>query len=263
MKTIQFEKKDNIAIIKLSRPEVRNAFHPEMITDLTRVFKSLPLEKDIRVVQLSGEGKSFCSGADLEWMKSMANFSEAENLLDAEKLFEMFESIKHCPFPVITKVHGHVMGGALGILAVSDLVVAEEKTQFCFSEAKLGLAPAVISAFVKERLSVSNMNRWFLTADVFNSRDALHMGLVHTVGKEAELKNIVDQWTQSLFNNGPNAVRETKKLIQQVSTNNDVLALKKITSRLIAQLRSSTEGQEGLKSFLEKREPAWRAKGDS
>lgn len=257
MKTISFEKKDQVATIYLNRPDVRNAFHPEMIADLTRIFKSLPLEKDISVVHLAGKGKSFCSGADLEWMKSMANFSEAENLTDAEKLFEMFESIKHCPHPVITRVHGHVMGGALGLLAVSDIVIAEKNTQFCFSEAKLGLAPAVISAFVKERLTEGQMYRWFLTADIFGSKEAHEMGLVHNVVDEADLDEAMTKITNSILSNGPNAVKATKQLIRDVSATSDAMALKKITSRLIAQLRASTEGQEGLKSFIEKRKPSW------
>jgi methylglutaconyl-CoA hydratase len=260
MKTILFEKKNKIASIVLNRPDVRNAFHPEMIAEITSVFKSLPSDKDVNVVHVSGAGKSFCSGADLEWMKSMAGFSEAENLADAEKLYEMFDAIKHCPFPVITKVHGHVMGGALGLLAVSDMVVAEEKTQFCFSEVKLGLAPAVISAFVKERMSVSQMNRWFLTADIFSSEEALTSGLVHSVTSESDLNSVVQKWTLSLLNNGPQALKATKQLIQQVSATNDSMTLKKVTSRLIAQLRSGSEGQEGLKSFFEKRDPSWRKK---
>jgi methylglutaconyl-CoA hydratase len=258
MKTIIFEKKNRVASVQLNRPEVRNAFHPEMISEITQVFKNLPQEKDVQVVLISGAGKSFCSGADLDWMKSMATFSEAGNLADAEKLFEMFESIKRCPYPVITKVHGHVMGGALGLLAVSDLVVAEEKTKFCFSEAKLGLAPAVISAFVKERMTIGQMNRWFLTADIFNSTEAVHAGLVNQVASEAEVNGIVEKWTKSLLANGPVALRATKQLIQQVTATSDSMTLKKVTSRLIAQLRAGSEGQEGLKSFFEKREPSWR-----
>jgi methylglutaconyl-CoA hydratase len=257
MKTVSFSKQNHVATIHLNRPDVRNAFHPEMIADLTRIFKSLPLEKDIRVVHLAGQGKSFCSGADLEWMKSMASFSEAENLTDAEKLFEMFESIQHCPYPVVTKVHGHVMGGALGLVAVSDLIVADQDTQFCFSEAKLGLAPAVISAFVKDRLSMSHMNRWFLTAEVFGSAQALEMGLVHSVARGADVDATVKKWTEGLLANGPVAVQATKKLIREVSSTNDNMTLKKITSRLIAQLRAGQEGQEGLKSFFEKRKPSW------
>ena len=187
MKSILVDQQNSVVRVRLNRPETRNAFHPEMITELTTTFKKTCKEKSVRAVVLSGEGKSFCSGADLGWMNSMAKFSGAQNRKDSEKLFEMFQSLRDCPVPLICKVQGHVMGGALGLVAASDLVVADEGTQFCFSEAKLGLAPAVISAFVKDKVNFSGMSRWFLTADVFSSADARDMGLVHAVRAGASI----------------------------------------------------------------------------
>src|SRR5690606_25345597 len=130
---------------------------------------------------LSGEGTSFCAGADLAWMKSMVDFTLEENLTDSERLFEMFEAVDRCPVPVVTKAHGHVMGGALGLLAASDVVIAEENTKFCFSEVRLGLAPAVISPFVVDKIGPFHARRWMLTAEVFSAIDALESGLVHKV----------------------------------------------------------------------------------
>lgn len=186
----------------------------------------------------------------------MAKFTQAENLKDSQELYDMFAAIKNCPVPVIAKVHGHAMGGALGIVAASDIVIAEEQTEFCFSEAKLGLAPAVISAFVKDKISSSAMAHLFLTATVFSADHAKHVGLVHAVtndvDKDAQI--VMDQ----ICANGPQAVRSTKQLISQVygAPGN---SLKKLTTELISSLRVGVEGQEGIQSFLERREPQWRS----
>ncbi len=258
MKTLLIEQNKNVVSVKLNRPQVRNAFHPEMIAEITSTFKKLAKEKQTRVVVLSGEGASFCAGADLEWMKSMAKYSAAQNKKDAEKLFAMFETMEQLPQVLIAKVQGHVMGGALGLVAVCDLIVAEEKTEFCFSEAKLGLSPAVISAFVKNKMPATEMARWFLTADIFSSLQAQQMGLAHEVVSVSAVEPTVEKWVASLLKNGPQALRETKKLLQQIHHENSKSKLKKMTTTLIAKLRVSSEGQEGLKSFFEKRTPHWR-----
>lgn len=258
MKTLLINAQNQTLTVRLNRPQVRNAFHPDMIAEITSTFLKVAKEKQIRVVVLSGEGPSFCAGADLEWMKSMAKFTMAQNKKDAEKLFAMFEALEKLPQVLIAKVHGHVMGGALGMLAACDLVVAEEKTEFCFSEAKLGLSPAVISAFVKNKVPAAEMARWFLTADIFSAEQARHMGLIQEVRPTQGVDQVVETWTKSLLKNGPQAVRETKKLLQQIRHESSKTKLKKITTSLIAQLRVSEEGQEGLKSFFEKRTPQWR-----
>lgn len=256
--TVIVEKKDNVLYVKLNRPDLRNAFNQQMIADLTNIFKFSATKADLRAVVLSGEGPSFCAGADLEWMKSMAQFSAEDNRKDAEKMYDMFKAIHDCPVPVIARVHGHVMGGALGLVAVADLTVAAEATEFCFSEAKLGLAPAVISAFVKNKIDQASMARWFLTAQNFTSPEALRMNLIHAHAPDATVDEVVGKLLSGILQNGPQAVRETKKLIRQLSRPMDERALKTTVTELIAKLRVSAEGQEGLKSFFEKREPSWR-----
>jgi methylglutaconyl-CoA hydratase len=258
MKTLIVEDHKDVVYVKLNRPKVRNAFHPEMIDELTKVFKNLGKNKNVRAVVLSGEGASFCAGADLEWMRSMAKYSRAENKKDAEKLFTMFETMEKLPAVLIGRAHGHVMGGALGLLAVCDVVVADEKTEFCFSEVKLGLSPAVISAFVKNKVSLTQMSRWFLTAEVFSSPVAKEIGLIHEIAVGVGVEEQTQKWLRQLLANGPEAVKETKKLLRKVSFETSTARLKKVTTSLIAELRVSPEGQEGLRGFLEKRNPSWR-----
>lgn len=256
METILFNI-GTVATIKLNRPQVRNAFDPKMISEMTEVMRKLSQETQVRCVLITGEGRSFCAGADLEWMRSMAQFTEAENLNDSQKLYEMFAAIKSCPVPVIVGVQGHAMGGALGLLAAADIVIADEKSEFCFSEAKLGLAPAVISAFVKDKISASAMNHLFLTARAFTAPVALSVGLIHEICESSNLSAVLQQTTEQICSNGPLAVRATKKLIRDIA-NLQGVELKKSTTELIAQLRVSPEGQEGIQSFLQRRDPAWR-----
>jgi methylglutaconyl-CoA hydratase len=257
METIELIETATVVRIKMNRPQVRNAFHPKMIEEITAAFHKIASQKNIRCVVFSGEGKSFCAGADLEWMRSMAQYTQSENLKDSELLFEMFASIKNCPVPVVSVVQGHAMGGALGILAASDIVIAEAQAEFCFSETKLGLAPAVISAFVREKISSSAMSHLFLSAIVFSAGHALQIGLIHHVTSDlvGETQKVVNQ----ICANGPEAVRATKKLITQLSQNTPE-SLKKMTTEMIASLRVSAEGQEGIKSFLDRREPQWRSR---
>ncbi len=257
MKTLIVQETPDVVQVSLNRPEQRNAFNPEMIAEITKVFKGLQKKSQLRMVVLSGEGVSFCAGADLQWMKSMVKYSKAQNIKDAEKLFDMFQAIQNCTAPIVCKVQGHVMGGALGLVAVSDLVVSEEKTKFCFSEVKLGLAPAVISAFVKNKMSVSAMNRWMLTGEIFSAQDALAAGLIHAIQPGLQIDQQVESWSKILLANGPQAVRETKKLIQTVSVLDKTSLLKKYTSQVIAKLRVSEEGQEGLKCAIEQKRPSW------
>ena len=262
MNTILVKDEKNKINVRLNRPQVRNAFHPEMIAELTVAFKALQKNKDVKCVVLSGEGESFCAGADLGWMKSMVSFSRAQNKKDAEKLYDMFQAMYDLPCPLIGLAHGHAMGGALGLLAVCDLVVSEEKTEFCFSEVKLGLSPAVISAFVKNKMDLSQMSRWFLTGEVFSAMQAKDTGLVHEV--TAQPQAVVEKWTKAFTANGPQAVRETKTLLRKIvggssSNASSQTKLKKQTTDLIAKLRVGEEGQEGIKSFLEKRSPSWRS----
>lgn len=248
---------EQVAYVKLHRPEVRNAFNPEMIANLTEIFLKLEQRTDLRAVVLQGEGKAFCAGADLNWMRDMVAYSYEENRTDSERLFAMFEAMANCSLPVIGMIHGSAFGGALGLLACCDEVIAEEGTQFCFSEVKLGIAPAVISAFVLPKVVLGKTRPLMLSGVIFNAHTAQQAGLVNEIVPNGEghlqLQKVLKNYTQC----GPEAVRETKKLINKMSSLN-WKQQKEATTVLIAERRASKEGQEGLQSFLGKREPAWR-----
>lgn len=253
MENIKIEKAGSVLKITLSRPDKRNAFNAGMISELTSAFSDI---KDCRAVLLSGEGQSFCAGADLNWMKSMKDYSLEDNKKDSEKLYAMFSAIQNCPVPLIGKVQGHVMGGALGLLALCDIAAAEKDTQFSFSEVKVGLVPAVISPFVLSKVPAGKARRWMLTGDVFGARDAESLGLVNYVGDEAGINQYVDDRLKSFDKLGPEAVKDTKFLINGLSKWNEQQAFEE-TTRVIAARRVSEEGQEGLNGFLEKRRPKW------
>lgn len=248
----------NIVRVSLNRPDVRNAFNPEMIEQLTKSFQSFASRTDIAAVVLSGEGKSFCAGADLAWMQDMVRYSLEQNQKDSEQLFEMFAAIWNCPSPVVGVVHGAAFGGALGLLACCDYVFAEEKTQFCFSEVKLGLAPAVISHFVVRKSPLAAVMPWMLSGQLLSVTDLKSANLVHQAYSMADdTQKNVEKYLENFIEAGVQAVRETKKLLRRM----DGLSWeqsKKATTQVIAERRVSIEGQEGLKAFLEKRSPTWR-----
>lgn len=252
---ILVNEKQNIAYVRLERPDVRNAFNPELIKELTAIFKTLGGKNNLRAIVLSGEGKVFCAGADLGWMKSMVAFSYPENFADSQKLFEMFEAIKDCEVPVICVVHGAAFGGAIGLMAASDYVIAEEKTNLCFSEVKIGLVPAVISAFILQKAPASAVSHLMMSGKLFAPKEVLG-SLVHEIVTEADLQKATEAAVKLFAEAGPVAVRETKKLIKKVQNSNWQVA-KEETCKVISERRSSLEGQEGLKSFFEKREPSW------
>lgn len=252
---IKVENQKDVFKITLNRPDLRNAFHPEMIQQLTGAFREAAQSK-ARFVYLSGAGKSFCAGADLDWMKSMKNFSRDQNIADSEKLYEMFQAAWECELPILTQVQGHVMGGAIGLVAVSDFVAAHTETQFCFSEVKLGLAPAVISSFVLSKTVHPKIKEWMLSGKIFSSQDAKDVGLVSFYGEEIGIKEFLLSTAQSLCSAGPEAVRKTKKMLRGLSP--EKLEFKRLTTETIADRRVSAEGQEGLTAFFEKRQPSWK-----
>lgn len=248
-----------VLTITLNRPEKRNAFFPEMILEITKAFIDVARDKKVRAVLLTAEGKSFCSGGDLEWMKSMASYTLQKNLKDADQLFEMYWRIRNCPVPVVGKVFGHCFGGGAGLTAVCDIVAAESATQFSFSEVKWGLAPAVISPFVVERAHRAQVAEWFTTAKVFTSPEALAGGLVNFTGTMTEVDNYLEKTLGAILNSAPEAVRETKKLLLSYSQTDWKKTRARVT-KLIAQRRVSSEGQKGLKAFLDKTNPQWSEK---
>lgn len=255
------KKNDGLLVnVALARPEVRNAFDAQTIRELTTVFSAVGRETEFEktaVVLLTGEGKSFCAGADLEYMKSVAKFGEKENREDAELLFAMFQAISTCKVPVISRVHGHVMGGGLGLVACSDIAFADEDTAFRFSEVRLGILPAVISPFVLAKVSPLWARRWMLTGETFLAEHARHAGLLHFVGNKMDVDSQCDRAIKAVLEAAPGAVAKTKVLLGKIDRRQP-LEVKDIVIAAIAEARSSAEGQEGLGSFLEKREPTWR-----
>ncbi len=260
MKFIKYEEKNFCAHVELNRPDVRNAFNAEMIAELTQIFKDKIPKSQVRWALLTGAGESFCAGADLNWMKSMVNYTFEENQKDTLTLFDMFQAIADCPVPVVTRVQGHAMGGGLGLMACSDIVVSEPSAQFAFSEVRLGLAPAVISTFVFTKSNHSGVKEYMLTGLNFDSKTAATMGLVNFVGTSAELDEKIKSYEKAFKGSGPEAVKSTKILITQVPQHEDRSESRGLTTQIIAERRVSDEGQEGLKSFLEKRDPKWRLK---
>lgn len=255
--TVQLKIENQIAHVTLVRPDIRNAFNPEMIASLTNSFKKISSDANIRAVVLSGDGKVFCAGADLNWMKSMVNFSLQENKKDSAQLFDMFNAIYNCPCPVIGMVQGAAFGGALGLMACCDVVIADENAKLCFSEVKIGIAPAVISAFVLKKTTLGHVGHLMMTGLEFSAAEAKNLGLAHFVVPVEKMQVEKDKVLKSILESGPEAVRATKKLIKDVAQS-DVGVLKEVTTEVIAERRVSQEGQAGLKSFLDKSNPPWK-----
>ncbi len=248
---------NRIATTTLARPDVHNAFNEVMIAEITEAFRELGQRDDVRVVVLAGEGKSFSAGGDIHWMKKMVNYTFEENVKDADAMATMLRTIRECPKPVIARVHGNAYGGGVGLTAACDIAVAVESAVFCLSEVKLGIIPAVISPFVMEKIGSGHMRRYGLTAERFSAAEAKRIGLVHEVfASEAEMDRWIEQICETLKANGPNALTAAKRIFTEVAG----LPWDKVqerTTRTIAELRASPEGQEGLKAFLEKRKPNW------
>ncbi len=246
------EKKREVLYITLNRPEVRNAFDDALIKEITQAFQNA----EARVVVLAGAGKVFCAGGDLQWMQKTIHFSEEENLADAQALADMFLAVDECPCPVVARVHGAAFGGGLGLISACDIAIAAEGTKFCFSEVKLGLAPAVISPFALRRMGLTHARRYFLTAEVFDAEEAKRIGLISQVAPYEELDHAVNSVVEALLSVGPHAVREAKSLLRRTAHLPLSEALP-LCTQAIAKLRVSPEGQEGVKAFLEKRPPNW------
>ena len=256
--TIKIQLGESVAWVNFDRPEVRNALNPEMIHELTEAIAWLGSRDDIRVIVLKGNGKSFCAGADLAYMKAMAGFSYEENVADAERLSKLFQTLYFCDKAIVTVVHGACIGGANGIVAASDIVIAEEQTKFAFSEVRLGITPATISPFVVRRIGHTAAKELMLTGRVFTAEEAKSFKLVNAVVDESLLVDIERQYIEHFMHASPDAVAECKDLLRLVDGSVDRMdPLFHQTSVIIANQRISKAGQEGMAAFFEKRKTKW------
>jgi methylglutaconyl-CoA hydratase len=247
-----------VAEVFLNRPEVRNAFNDGVIAELTQAFTTLGTDPDLRAIVLGGHGKAFCAGADLGWMRAMADFNWAQNHADAGGLAQMLWTVWSCPVPVVGRVHGDCYAGGVGLAAVCDVLLASEAATFCLSEAKLGLLPATIAPYVVKAMGEQAARRYFITAERFSALQARALGLVHEVTTADLLDAKVAEIVAALVANGPAAVRACKLLVKDVAGREITPALRDDTARRIADIRSSAEGREGVQAFLNKRDPGWR-----
>jgi len=256
LERLEVDRDGGVARVWLNRPEVRNAFDGEMVTELRGVLDELGADETVRVVVLGGRGPAFSAGADLEWMKTVAGFSFEDNLREADALAGLFHAIHTSPKPFVARVHGAALGGGAGLVAACDIAVAAEGTRFGFTEVRLGLIPAVISPYVVSRIGESAARELFLTGERFDAPRALAIGLVRSVSPESDLAATVDGRVGELLRAGPVAIAEAKALLAAVS-GRPIEAVRGDTVERIARLRASPEGQEGLRAFLEKRPPGW------
>jgi len=245
-----------LARVVLTRPDVRNAFNAELIADLRETFDRLSSDSSVRAIVLSGEGKVFCGGADVNWMRASLDLTHAENVADASAMSDMFRAIDRCAKPVVARVHGAALGGGAGLAAVCDVVVASTDAIFGFTEVKLGIIPAVISPFVLAKIGESHARALFLTGERFDARRAQAIGLVHEVVVADGLDLAVERITEELKTAGPSATAAAKRLIQDVAAS-EYVASRELTAEAIARQRTSPEGQEGLRAFLERRSAEW------
>ena len=259
MNTLDVQRSGRQARVYLNRPDVRNAFNDQVITELTDTFSQFALEPDLRAIVLGGHGKAFCAGADLSWMRSMADFTWEQNRADAQALANMLWAVYQCPVPIIGRLQGDCYAGGVGLAAVCDVVVAVDSMNFCLSEARLGLLPATISPYVIRAMGEQAARRYFITAERFSAAQAQDMGLVHELCSVDTLDAKVDEIVAALVANGPLATRACKALVQDVAGLQITDDLRGETARRIADIRVSSEGKEGIQSFLQKRPPIWLA----
>lgn len=239
-----------VCTLTLNRPERHNAFDDHMINALLTKLREVEQDVSIRAVVLTGAGKSFSSGADLEWMRSMAKYDEATNRKDAQRLADLLRVLNDLDKPTVARVNGAAFGGAVGLIACCDIVIASRRAVFALTEVRLGLAPAVISPYVIAAIGARQTRRLFLTAERINAEEGLRIGLVHQVVDEGALAEAVSKQVEFLLQGGPNALKECKRLATREADTED-------TVDVIARLRTSPEGQEGMAAFFEKRKPDW------
>lgn len=246
-----------ITVLWLNRPEKHNALNPALIAEIHQNVEQLRADNNTRVLILAGRGKSFCSGADLHYMKSMVNFSMAENIADAGRLAAMLQSLHQFPKPIIAAVHGNIYAGATGVVACADIVIAADDARFCISEVKLGLVPSVISPYVMAKMGLHFARRFFLTAEVFDAQSAQQARLVHECVAPDTLMATALETAKQLLNNAPGAMASTKTLMRELIAVPDRDMMTQYTCELIARVRAGDEAQAGLQAFFDKQQAPW------
>ena len=246
-----------VAEVWLNRPDVRNAMNGMLIAELAQAFAALSQDPDVRVIVLAAHGKAFCAGADLNFMREMADFSWEQNRADAQKLADMLWQIDQCPVPIVGRVQGDCYAGGMGLASMCDVLVAVDAATFCLSEARLGLMPATISPYVVRAMGTQAARRYTVTAERFSAAEARDMGMVHVLCTPEALDETVAKLVATITANGPAASRACKQLVRDVAGQAITPELRAETARRIADIRASDEGKEGLQSFLQKRKPGW------
>ena len=246
-----------VATLTLSQPEIRNAFSDETIAELLRALQDVAERPTLRALVLAADGPAFCAGANLHWMRQMAEYDDAQNLHDAGQLAAMLHALYTCPVPTIARIQGDVFAGGMGLVACCDMAVAVEAAQFCLSEVKIGLVPATIAPYVLRAMGPRAGQRYFLTGERFDSAEALRLGFVHQVVAAEQLDDAVDSLLKHLLQSGPQATRACKQLLREVNGRTIDTALMAHTVQTIARIRASDEGKEGVQAFLGKRKPSW------
>jgi len=257
LQTISVETTGNIRYIYLNRPDVRNAFNDKMIDELKEAFGDIQNDNQVKALVIRGNGPAFSAGADLNWMKQVVDYTYEENRKDSEKLQQLFESLYMLSVPTITMVHGACIGGANGLAAASDIVLAENQTQFRFSEVRIGLIPATITPYVIKRTGEHAAKYYMLTGKAFYVKDALRIGLIDASGNKESLDTELELILEEVGKNSLQAVRQIKKLINDIGRTSRFSEIKDMSIDAIAKARVSEDGQEGMKAFLEKRKPQW------
>ena len=255
--TLEISLAHHVAVVWMAREKTRNAFNETMIAELAQAFRELGADTDVRAIVLAGRGPAFCAGADLDWMRRMAGFSMQENRTDARALADMLRTIYECPKPTIARVHGDAYAGGMGLVAACDIAFAAINANFCLSETRLGLIPATISPYVLRAMGGNAARRYFLTAERFDSAEAYRIGFVHDIAPAEELDTRVNVLLGALMETSANAVREAKRLVREVGGRAIDDTLLADTAERIATIRTSDDGKEGVRAFLEKRKPRW------
>ncbi|HTT11331.1 MAG TPA: enoyl-CoA hydratase/isomerase family protein [Burkholderiaceae bacterium] len=257
--TLEISLAHRVAVVRMAREKVRNAFNETMIAELAQTFRELGADDGIRAIVLAGRGPAFCAGADLDWMRRMANYSPQENRTDARALADMLHVIDTCPKPTVARVHGDAYAGGMGLIAACDIAFAASNVNFCLSETRLGLIPATISPYVLRSMGANAARRYFISAEKFPAAEAYRIGFVHDIAPPEELDARVNALLGTLMETSGNAVREAKRLVREIGGRPIDERLLADTAERIAAVRSSDDGKEGVRAFLEKRKPRWLA----